>query len=84
MRWVYIWLGNLDHAVSILIASGAVAGQSIGGSAPSADLGSPGIASGFGTFGKARALTTLSARLPLARGPVVADTKDAFRLEAHQ
>jgi hypothetical protein len=37
--------------------------------AASADLGSSGIASGFGTFSNARALATLSARLPLARSP---------------
>jgi hypothetical protein len=34
MRWAYIWLGNLDLVVSILIASGVAAGQSIGGAAP--------------------------------------------------
>ena len=43
--------------------------ESVGGSAASADLGSSGIASGFGTFSNARALATLSARLPLARSP---------------
>jgi hypothetical protein len=43
--------------------------ESVGGSPASADLGSSGIASGFGTFSKARALATLSARLPLARSP---------------
>src|ERR1700731_4108501 len=41
--------------------------ESAGGSAASADLGLSGIASGFGTFSNARALATLSARLPLAR-----------------
>ena len=43
--------------------------ESVGGSAASADLGSSGIASGFGRFSNARALATLSARLPLARSP---------------